>query len=104
MWRKISACTLKQFRFDLAQKKAGLIVIIALTISVIASLFLPLISPMHLGVFYLFASLLAGYFLLLQPGFQLYRSRESRPAAGLFDKASYYPLTQLVLISLFIIL
>jgi len=104
MWRKISACTLKQFRFDLAQKKAGLIVIIALTISVIASLFLPLISPMHLGVFYLFANLLAGFFLLLQPGFQLYRSRESRQAAGIFDKGSYYPLTQLVLISLFIIL
>jgi len=52
----------------------------------------------------LFASLLAGYFLLLQPGFRLYQSRENYLAGRLFDKASYYPLTQLVLISSFIIL
>ncbi|MGB8213486.1 MAG: UbiA family prenyltransferase [Anaerolineales bacterium] len=94
----------KTIPLQFGAKKAGLIVIIALTLSVITSLFLPLISPMRLGILYLLASLLAGYFLLLQPGFQLFQSRESRQAAGLFDKASYYPLTQLVLISLFIIL
>jgi 4-hydroxybenzoate polyprenyltransferase len=94
----------KTIPLQFGTKKAGRIVIIALTLSVIASLFLPLISPMHFGILYLFASLLAGYFLLLQPGFRLYQSRENYLAGRLFDKASYYPLTQLVLISSFIIL
>jgi 4-hydroxybenzoate polyprenyltransferase len=94
----------KTIPLQFGTKKAGRLVIIALTLSVIASLFLPLISPMHFGILYLFASLLAGYFLLLQPGFRLYQSRENYLAGRLFDKASYYPLTQLVLISSFIIL
>jgi 4-hydroxybenzoate polyprenyltransferase len=84
--------------------KAGLIVIISLSFSVITSLFLPLISPKFLGFPYLLASLLAGYFLLLQPGFQLYRSRDNRQAGRLFDKASYYPLTQLLIIAIFFII
>ena len=81
-----------------------LIVIVSLALAVLTSLFLPLISPLKLGWPYLLASLLVGYFLLLQPGFQLYRSKESRQAARLFDRASYYPLAQLALIALFIIL
>jgi 4-hydroxybenzoate polyprenyltransferase len=85
-------------------EKAGLIVVISLTLSVITSLFLPLISPINLGVPYLFATAFAGYFLLLQPAFQLYQSRERRQAAMLFDKASYYPLAQLLLIAFFVIL
>jgi 4-hydroxybenzoate polyprenyltransferase len=85
-------------------KKAGLMVIILLTLSVITSLFLPLISPIRLGLPYLLASLLAGFFLLLQPGFQLYRTQENYQAGRLFDKASYYPLTQLVIIAVLVIL
>jgi 4-hydroxybenzoate polyprenyltransferase len=85
-------------------KKAGLMVIILLTFSVITSLFLPLISPIRLGLPYLLASLLAGFFLLLQPGFQLYRTQENYQAGRLFDKASYYPLTQLVIIAVLVIL
>jgi len=85
-------------------QKAGLIVVISLVLSVIASLFLPLISPAKPGMPYLLASLLVGYFLLLEPAVQLYRSGESRQAARLFDRASYYPLAQLVLITFFILL
>jgi 4-hydroxybenzoate polyprenyltransferase len=85
-------------------QKAGLIVIILLTLAVITSLFLPLISPIRLGIPYLLASLLAGFFLLLQPGFQLYRTQENYQAGRLFDKASYYPLTQLVIIAVLVIL
>ncbi len=94
----------KTIPLQFGTKRAGLIIIISLSLSVITSLFLVLISPINLGLPYLLASMLVGYFLLFQPGFQLYRSRESRQAARLFDKASYYPLAQLVLIALFIIL
>jgi 4-hydroxybenzoate polyprenyltransferase len=85
-------------------QKAGLIVIIALSLSVITSLFLPLISPIQLGIPYLVASFLVGFFLLLQPSFQLYRLRESNQAGRSFDKASYYPLVQLVIMTVFIFL
>lgn len=83
---------------------SGLIVVIALTLSVITSLFLPLISPLALGWPYLLMSGLAGVFLLIIPGWQLYRSKESRQAARLFDRASYYPMAQLVIIAIFIIM
>jgi 4-hydroxybenzoate polyprenyltransferase len=84
--------------------RAGLIVVISLTLAVITSLFLPLISPIKLGLPYLLASGLAGFFLLILPGFQLYKWKSSRHAARLFDRASYYPLVQLLIIALFVIL
>lgn len=93
----------KTIPLQFGPQKAGLIVLITLTLTVVLSLFLPLISPADLGWFYLLATLLAGYFFLLQPGFQLYKSKESRQAAKLFDRASYYPMIQLVIITFFIV-
>jgi 4-hydroxybenzoate polyprenyltransferase len=84
-------------------KKAGLIVIISLALTVITSLFLPLVSPAKLGMLYLLASAAAGAILLLLPAYRLYLRQEGRQAAALFDKASYYPLAQLAIISLFVI-
>jgi len=93
----------KTIPIQFGPQKAGLVVLAALGLTVITSLFLPLISPLTLGLSYLIASALAGYFLLLQPGFQLYKLQEGRLAARLFDKASYYPLAQLAIISIFAI-
>jgi 4-hydroxybenzoate polyprenyltransferase len=85
-------------------QKAGLIVTILLALCVSTSLFLPFISPLHLGLPYLLASLVAGYFLLLQPAVRLYRSLANDQAGRLFDRASYYPLAQLVIIGIIILL
>lgn len=82
-------------------QKAGLVVIVMLGLTVITSLFLPAISPLSLGLPYLLAAALAGYFLLLGPAYRLYTIQEGRLAARLFDRASYYPLSMLVIISLF---
>lgn len=82
--------------------KAGLVILTALSLSVITSGFLPLISPAPLGKAYVPASLLLGYLLLLRPGYQLYRIKAGSLAARLFDRASYYPLSQLALISMFL--
>ncbi len=84
--------------------KAGLIVVVSLTLTVLTSLFLPVISPLPLRWPFLFLSGLIGLFLLILPGFQLYKLKASRQAARLFDRASYYPLAQLVLVTLFVIL
>jgi 4-hydroxybenzoate polyprenyltransferase len=84
-------------------QKAGLIVLAALTVTVIASAFLPLVSPAPLGVPYILASLVIGFVFLLLPGFQLSQNRDGRYAAMLFDKASYYPMAQFALIAVFLL-
>jgi 4-hydroxybenzoate polyprenyltransferase len=98
--RRVNAKTIP---LHFGPKKAGLIVVITLSLAVITSLFLPLISPTPLGIPYLAATLLAGFFLLLQPGYKLYRSGENNLAGRLFDRASYYPLTQLAIITVFVL-
>ncbi len=85
-------------------QRAGLIVVITLTLTTLVSLFLPIISPLPLGWPYLVASGLAGLYLLILPGLHLYQKRESRQAARLFDRASYYPLAQLTIMTIFVLL
>ena len=79
-------------------------VLIALGVTVIASLFLPLVSPINLGVPYVLASAAAGFYFLLMPGYQLSRPQDGRQAAKLFDSASYYPLAQLAIITIFVLI
>ncbi len=46
----------------------------------------------------------AGVFLLVLPALRLVRGHDSRAAAKLFDRASYYPLAQLAIVSFFVLL
>ena len=86
-------------------KRAGLIVVMALSLTVITSMFLPLVSPVQLGWSYLLASAVVGFLLLLKPGYELYKQhQEGRLAARLFDHASYYPLAQLAIMAIFVLL
>jgi 4-hydroxybenzoate polyprenyltransferase len=86
-------------------KRAGLIVVVALCLTVITSMFLPLVSPVRLGWPYLLASALVGFLLLLKPGYELYKQyQEGRLAAKLFDHASYYPLAQLAIMAIFVVI
>lgn len=94
----------KTIPLQLGTKTAGQIVVGTLLITVIVSLFLPLASPLTLGWPYLLASAAAGAYLLLRPGLQLARQQEGRLAAKLFDNASYYPMAQLTIITLFVLL
>jgi len=98
--RRVHAKTIPvQFGFELA----GRLVIAALTLSVVLSAFLPLVAPAALGWLFPVASLLIGALLLLRPGYRLFRLKEGRLAARLFDSASYYPLSQLILITVFLV-
>lgn len=99
--RRVNAKTIP-IRFG--AKTSGAIVVIVLGLAVVVSLFLPVISPADLGWPFLLASAAAGLILLLRPGYQLYRSREGRQAALLFDRASYYPLTQLAILTAVILI
>ena len=89
----------KTIPIQLGVEAAGRIILAALALSVIASGFLPTISPAPLGIVYVVLSLLAAYLLLLRPAYRLYRSKAGPLAARLFDRASYYPVSHFVLIS-----
>jgi 4-hydroxybenzoate polyprenyltransferase len=86
-------------------RTAGIIVLLMLALTVTFSLFLPRVSPLALGFPYFIATALAGFLLLLKPAYDLYQKQtEGRMAARLFDRASYYPLAQLLIITAFALL
>ncbi len=82
---------------------AGAVVVVALVSTVVLSLCLPVMSPLALGLPYQLATFVAGFFLLLLPGFLLFRSQRGHRAAKLFDRASLYPIVQLVIITAFVL-
>jgi 4-hydroxybenzoate polyprenyltransferase len=95
----------KTIPLELGTQKAGMIVLLMLTSTIITSMFLPVVSPLSLNWKYLVPSAIIGIYLLLLPGFQLFRQqKEGRRAARLFDHASYYPLAQMILLSVFVII
>lgn len=95
----------KTIPLQLGTQTAGVIVLLALGLTVTFSLLLPRVSPLALGWPYLLATALAGILLLLKPGCDLFkRQSDGRMAARLFDRASYYPLAQLVIVAVFVFL
>lgn len=94
----------KTIPLQFGTQKAGLVVLFTLGLTVIFSAFLPTVSPLVLGFPYVLASVAIGFFLLLVPAYRLYKTQAGRSAAALFDKASYYPLAQLSLIAIFVLL
>ncbi len=99
--RRVNAKTIP---LQLGPRRAGQIALTMLILTVIVSLFLPVVSPLRLGWPYLLATLTAGVWFLLRPGYLLYKTLEGRMAARLFDSASFYPLAQLVIITVFVVL
>lgn len=94
----------KTIPLQFGTQAAGIIVLLALALTVTFSLILPRVSPLTLGLPYLLASALAGLILLIKPAYDLYnRQTESRAAAILFDRASFYPMAQLAIISAFVL-
>lgn len=74
------------------------IILSCLAVSVCLSLILFWVTPAGLGSFYLPGALASGVFLLLIPACQLYKSRNPRDAAALFNRASYYPPAMFVVV------
>lgn len=94
----------KTMPLQLGTQTAGIIVLLTLALTVTFSLLLPRVSPLSLGWPYLLATAVAGIFLLLKPGYDLFRQQtEGRMAAKLFDRASYYPMAQLAIITVFVL-
>jgi 4-hydroxybenzoate polyprenyltransferase len=83
-----------RFGSDLSSK----IILGSLVWAVILSLGLFWLTPAKIDSTYLAGALLVGVVLLLMPAARLYRTKEVRHAAALFNKASYYPVAMLTVI------
>ena len=79
------------------------VILLTSGLTLVAASFLPVFSPALLGMPFFIASLIIGYFLLLRPAFYLWRTQDSRYAARLFDRASYYPLAMFFLIGFWLL-
>jgi hypothetical protein len=70
----------------------------SLTISIVLSGFLLWQAPLQLPFFFKIIALAEGLFLLLLPALRLYRTRSRDQASALFNSASYYPASLLVIV------
>ncbi len=82
---------------SLGTKRASIIVLSTLSISIALSAVLFRLAPLQLPVLLYLAVLLAGIYLLFIPALHLYRTRQRDEASALFNRASYYPFLLLVL-------
>lgn len=76
---------------------ASIIALTTLMVSTVLSGFFLGLAPLGLPWPLLLAALAAGGFFLLLPAVRLFKSRAREEAAALFNRASYYPLSLLVL-------
>ncbi|HEY8329508.1 MAG TPA: UbiA family prenyltransferase [Rhodanobacter sp.] len=85
-------------------RTAGVLVAVSLTLTVLASLLLPRMSPLAPGWPFQLAILATGAGLLLLPAIRLVRTLDGREAARLFDRASLYPLALLAIVTVFVLI
>ena len=85
-------------------EKSTVIILISLILAVIISAILFLFAPADFGIPVAIAVVLAGFYLLLFPAYRLYKGKERHQALILFNRASYYPLTLLLMVGIKIVI
>jgi 4-hydroxybenzoate polyprenyltransferase len=101
MDRRIGAKTLPvMFGLD----RSSIIILGSLLMTVIISAFLFRLAPGRFELPFFIASLVVGIYLLIIPAFRLQKTKQSRHALVLFNRASFYPLALLVLITIKILI
>ena len=101
MDRRIGAKTLP-VRFGL--DSTSTIILGSLLMTVIISAFLFRLASGRFELPFFLASLVVGIYLLIIPAFRLQKTKQSRHALVLFNRASFYPLALLVLITIRILI
>jgi 4-hydroxybenzoate polyprenyltransferase len=99
--RRIGAKTLP-VRFG--PKRANMVILSSLLMTVVMNFLLFRLASGHFELPFVVASFLAGLYLLLVPAFRLYKTKEPRHALVLFNRASFYPLVPLLLLTIRIVI
>jgi len=95
--RRIGAKTLP---VRLGPKRSSMIILGSLLMAVAMGVLLFLLASVRLELPFLVASLALGVYLLIFPAFRLHKRKGPRHAMLLFNRASFYPLALLVLITI----
>ena len=82
----------------LGTHRAGIISLLTLVATLFLNFLLFWVSPIQFNTLLLFTVLAINSWLLLWPGIQLAEKQEHHKATILFNRASYYPLANLVLV------
>jgi 4-hydroxybenzoate polyprenyltransferase len=85
-------------RFGL--ERANLIILGSIVLAIVLTAVLFLVSQVRFEIFYIFAAVCIGCYLLLNPAVKLYKTKNRRDVMVLFNKASYYPASLLVLVAI----
>ena len=86
----------------LGLESANVIILSCLTIAMALNIALLALVPGQPGFAMMVAALVLGIYLLFIPARRLYKSKERADAMTLFNKASYYPLALLVLVTVWL--
>jgi 4-hydroxybenzoate polyprenyltransferase len=95
--RQIGAKTLP-VRFG--PERTGITILGSLIMTVVMNVILFRLSPGRFELPFVVASFVAGVYLLIVPAFQLYKTKQPGHALVLFNRASFYPLALLALITI----
>jgi 4-hydroxybenzoate polyprenyltransferase len=85
-------------RFGL--ERANLIILGSIVLSIVLTAVLFLVSQVRFEIFYILAAVCIGCYLLLNPALKLYKTKNRRDVMVLFNKASYYPASLLILVAI----
>ncbi len=99
--RRIGAKTLP-VRFG--PERTSIIILGSLIMTIVMNVMLFRLASAGLEPPFVVASFVAGVYLLIVPAFQLYNTKQPRHALVLFNRASFYPLALLVLITIKILI
>lgn len=84
-------------------EKTALLILGFLVLTVCMGVILFQLAPVPFGFHFQAANALLGVYLLLIPAWRLYRIRTRHAAMALFNRASYYPLAILIIVTLKVI-
>jgi 4-hydroxybenzoate polyprenyltransferase len=99
--RRIGAKTLP-VRFG--PERTNMIILGSLIMTIVMNIILFRLASGSFELPFVVASFVAGVYLLIVPAFQLHKTKQPRHALVLFNRASFYPLVLLVLITIKILI
>jgi 4-hydroxybenzoate polyprenyltransferase len=94
--RQLNAQTIP-VRFGL--ERANFIILWSIVLSMILTVILFSVTRVRFEIPYILAAVFTGGYFLLTPAVKLYRTKERREVMTLFNKASYYPVSLLVIVT-----
>lgn len=80
--------------------RANFIILWSIILSMILSVILFSVTRVRFEIPYILAAVFAGAYLLLTPAVKLYKTKERREVMTLFNKASYYPVCLLAIVTI----